>query len=324
MPSSVLTLSSSVPRGRYEVRVHCFLGKDFPALDNNGALDPYMTANFAGARAVRAGAIRKAEKHKTSTINETAFPDWFETLCIQVRHLHISLRRRPSLTFSHLLSPSRPETLCMQTWLPPLDHLAAPPADGDRTLRGALLAPELVLSVWDEDTNILESVSGQNPDDLVGVARVSLEPWLRQVRHLPTSPSSRDHRSPSHRASRAVALPGGGASGGGDAHCTCPLRACARFGWPRRRLRLSRRRGGKRPSGIRARAQAVGGPLAVAIVSMERRERHVRPSARSAHISILAQPSLTFSPSDAEQHVRPADDECRAHPSSPPLVPRGR
>lgn len=99
------SLSQMPPRGEltaYELRVHCYMARDLPAQDENGALDPFLVCSFSGMEAM--GSPRLGEKQvpaQTQTLHATAFPSW----CVLTpRALSPSLS--PSLLLSYrLLSP---------------------------------------------------------------------------------------------------------------------------------------------------------------------------------------------------------------------------
>ena len=64
----VLNANEKVP---YELRVHCFRGKDMPAADSDGSADPFVEVSFCGVVA------------QTSIREKTLFPGWFETLRLE-------------------------------------------------------------------------------------------------------------------------------------------------------------------------------------------------------------------------------------------------
>lgn len=59
-------------KDRYEVRLHVYQGRELPAADDNGSLDPFVRADFMG------------ETQKTSKLKRSTNPVWYETLVMQV------------------------------------------------------------------------------------------------------------------------------------------------------------------------------------------------------------------------------------------------
>jgi hypothetical protein len=60
------------PKKFYQLRAHIFLGHNLPAGDEDALSDPYLIVTLGGAR------------HKTKTQEHTIYPDWYETLVLDV------------------------------------------------------------------------------------------------------------------------------------------------------------------------------------------------------------------------------------------------
>lgn len=58
-------------RSPYEVRLHVYQARDLPARDDNGALDPFVTASICGVKLAS-----KAAKERTATLKRTRHPLW--------------------------------------------------------------------------------------------------------------------------------------------------------------------------------------------------------------------------------------------------------
>jgi len=56
----------------YQLRAHIYLGSNLPAGDEDALSDPYVVISFGGA------------KGKTKTIDHTIYPDWYETIVLDV------------------------------------------------------------------------------------------------------------------------------------------------------------------------------------------------------------------------------------------------
>lgn len=56
----------------YQLRAHIFLGSDLPAGDEDALSDPYVVVSFGGA------------KGKTKVIEHTIYPEWYETIVLDV------------------------------------------------------------------------------------------------------------------------------------------------------------------------------------------------------------------------------------------------
>ena len=122
----------------YEVRLHLFMGKNLPAKDDNGVLDPYATATLAGAFALGSGGKPRSRKEVA-----TAHPQWFEYLILQAwlpplefapdllvdvwdaderwgRSDHDDFVGTASLSLlsAHLTSGMRPAELAPPSWVP--------------------------------------------------------------------------------------------------------------------------------------------------------------------------------------------------------------
>eukprot|EP00026_Physarum_polycephalum_P000845 Phypoly_transcript_00846.p1 GENE.Phypoly_transcript_00846~~Phypoly_transcript_00846.p1 ORF type:complete len:1283 (+),score=292.23 Phypoly_transcript_00846:83-3931(+) len=60
------------PKKFYQLRAHIFLGANLPAGDEDALSDPYLTVTLGGAR------------KKTKTQEHTIYPDWYETVLLDV------------------------------------------------------------------------------------------------------------------------------------------------------------------------------------------------------------------------------------------------
>ena len=123
----------TAPTQAYEIRVHCFQGRNLPSRDADGSLDPYIVASLCDVCA-------KGQGGKTRTAVEIgAAPQWYETL------------RMPPLE------------------LPPLDLARQFPLWPPPVLPPRELAPQLVIEVWDDDTRAVGDVTraAGKKDDLV-------------------------------------------------------------------------------------------------------------------------------------------------------------
>jgi hypothetical protein len=57
-----------------QLRVNGYMARDLPALDENGALDPYLVASLGGMEGVGATRFTGVPIPQTQTLNATAFP----------------------------------------------------------------------------------------------------------------------------------------------------------------------------------------------------------------------------------------------------------
>jgi hypothetical protein len=74
-----------MPTSRYSVQVNCFSGRELPASDSTGLLDPYLAINLNG------------HMHKTKHQRQTRDPHWFEAIVFDDIELPQNSRFAPLL-----------------------------------------------------------------------------------------------------------------------------------------------------------------------------------------------------------------------------------
>jgi hypothetical protein len=116
-PGRALFLSDcAMPSARYQVQVNCYSGRELPAADSNGLLDPYLTVELNG------------QTKRTKHVRQTRDPHWFEALVFDDVELPkdsqfaspLMVRPAPAIRAPHtilLLVAYAPHTRALKTYV---------------------------------------------------------------------------------------------------------------------------------------------------------------------------------------------------------------